>query len=111
MLKNKTQLSDAVLWHLVVDAAGETEVEEVFLFGSRARGDARPDSDYDLLLITRQQLSEESGFNLRARIRRAIRAYDVPADVLVLAKELRQEVLNWYGSVYQRALLEGRQIR
>ncbi len=25
--------------------------EAVYLFGSRARGDARPDSDYDLLVI------------------------------------------------------------
>lgn len=26
-------------------------MEELYLFGSRARGDARPDSDYDVLIV------------------------------------------------------------
>jgi predicted nucleotidyltransferase len=30
---------------------------EVILFGSRARGNARPDSDYDLLVLTDQPVS------------------------------------------------------
>ncbi|MBI4906368.1 MAG: nucleotidyltransferase domain-containing protein [Acidobacteria bacterium] len=28
---------------------------QLILFGSRARGDARPDSDYDILLVFRDQ--------------------------------------------------------
>lgn len=31
---------------------------EVWLFGSRARGDARPDSDWDLLIFTELDLSK-----------------------------------------------------
>jgi len=33
---------------------------EVYLFGSRARGDARPDSDYDLLFVLPDDVPNES---------------------------------------------------
>ena len=32
---------------------------EIRLYGSRARGDARPDSDWDLLILTGNSLSED----------------------------------------------------
>ena len=32
-----------------------SSVERLVLFGSRARGDHRPDSDYDLLVVVRQR--------------------------------------------------------
>ena len=32
-----------------------SSVEQLVLFGSRARGDHRPDSDYDLLVVVRQR--------------------------------------------------------
>ena len=33
------------------------KIEAVYLFGSRARGTERPDSDYDLLLVVREDFS------------------------------------------------------
>lgn len=44
------------------EAAGE-RLERVVLFGSRARGDANPDSDYDFAVFLREagSLWEESG--------------------------------------------------
>jgi uncharacterized protein len=38
-----------------VDEAYGGRVERVVLFGSRARGDARPDSDYDIAVFIRDQ--------------------------------------------------------
>ncbi len=32
---------------------------EVILFGSRARGDYRPDSDWDILIVTKQEVNKE----------------------------------------------------
>lgn len=31
--------------------------EQIYLFGSKARGDAGPDSDYDLLVVVRRKVS------------------------------------------------------
>lgn len=36
-----------------LDAAYGDRIERVVLFGSRARGDARPDSDYDVAIFLR----------------------------------------------------------
>ena len=39
---------------------------EAILFGSRARGDARPDSDWDLLILVQGDRVTSSDFNLYA---------------------------------------------
>ena len=46
---------DPVLTRLkkALDAAYGQEIERIVLFGSRARGDARPDSDYDIAVFLR----------------------------------------------------------
>jgi predicted nucleotidyltransferase len=57
------------LVHRVVRAA---QPERIVLFGSRARGDSRPDSDIDLLVIKRSR---------RSRPERAIPIYSALADL------------------------------
>jgi uncharacterized protein len=42
---------DAALWALVDKLVGGLDPEAVYLFGSRAEGRARPDSDFDLLVV------------------------------------------------------------
>lgn len=43
--------SDPALARIIRRLVTAYEPEQIFLFGSRARGDAGPDSDYDLLLV------------------------------------------------------------
>lgn len=43
--------SDPALVRIIRVLVSAYEPEQIFLFGSRARGDAGPDSDYDLLLV------------------------------------------------------------
>ena len=43
--------SDPALAKIIRRLVSAYEPEQIFLFGSRARGDAGPDSDYDLLLV------------------------------------------------------------
>lgn len=44
-------VTDAILDRMIRTIVDEVDPEQVILFGSRARGDARPDSDVDLLVI------------------------------------------------------------
>ncbi len=52
----------------------------IYLFGSRARGDFRPDSDFDLLVITRVEDGED-GRDF-ARLRRPLKGTGVDVDLV-----------------------------
>lgn len=51
-----------------VDEAYGDRVERVVLFGSRARGDARPDSDYDVAVFLRDMPDRAEEMNRLADI-------------------------------------------
>jgi hypothetical protein len=57
-------LSDEVWAHLLdlkrdLMAALPSDVQDVILFGSRARGDADPDSDFDVAVLLSADLAED----------------------------------------------------
>lgn len=70
----------------IVDAA---QPEKVILFGSRARGDAHPNSDYDLLVIKQ---SDEPRYRRSASLYVALADLPVEVEVMVYTP---QEVEEW----------------
>jgi uncharacterized protein len=78
---------------------------DVILFGSRARGESRPDSDLDLLVI-------EPDFNRRGdeygRLRKELRGLDVAIDLVIYRKREAEQWGSVPGSFLNRALGEGR---
>jgi predicted nucleotidyltransferase len=72
---------DPVLREIVRRLVGVYHPERIYLFGSTARGDAGPDSDYDLMVI----LPAEAPQHLRRGNPgyRALRGTGVAADVQV----------------------------
>lgn len=102
-------VSDALLDRMIRAIVDEVDPEQVILFGSRARGDARPDSDIDLLVIESEPFG--NGRSRRAeevRLDRGLPATAVATDILVYS---RADIEQWRGSlnhVAARALREGR---
>lgn len=94
---------------IAMDIVREVAPEQVILFGSRAREDAAPDADIDLLVVESEPFGE--GRSRRAetsRIRRALWNCPVPLDVLVYS---RSEVEKWRGSqnhLIARSIKEGK---
>jgi predicted nucleotidyltransferase len=77
----------------------------VILFGSWARGDARPDSDVDLLVIEEEvnDLREEA-----TRLYRALAGLVMAVDIVVAAREKFEYWKDTPGNVYYEAAQDGK---
>ena len=53
-------VTDALLDQMVQAIVAEVDPEQVILFGSRARGDAREDSDVDLVVVEAEPFGKDS---------------------------------------------------
>lgn len=98
-------VTDGLLAEVVRRIRSVGSPRSVVLFGSRARGDARPDSDLDLLIV------EESGlprFQRSARYRRALRGVFPAKDVVVWTPDEVDEWRNVPNAFITSILAEGR---
>ena len=103
------RVDDALLRRMTAAIVEAADPERVILFGSRARGDAKADSDIDLVVVQagpfgpdRDRGAEET------RLWRALAKFHVQKDILVYSLD---EAERWHGSVNHvlaRALREGR---
>lgn len=81
---------------------GIPEIEAAFLFGSTARGDARPDSDLDLLVVG----SEEARRKLRPAFAEAEYLLDRDLDVVGYRREELHRRLRSGNSFVRRVMEE-----
>lgn len=79
---------------------------KVILFGSRARGEERPDSDLDLLVISEGEIDHPRAE--ASRLRRELRGLGVGLDLLVVSASHVEEWGHFEGSLVHEALAEGR---
>jgi predicted nucleotidyltransferase len=82
--------------------------EEIWLFGSRAEGRARPDSDYDLLVVMPDgspaaHLDVISAWAL-------VRGLDIPADIVPCTRTEFEEEKHEIDTLARAAFLRGRRI-
>ncbi len=102
-------VTDGVLDGMVRAIVKTIDPEMIILFGSRARGDHRPDSDVDLIVVEAEPFGEDRSKHVEcARVDEALSGQAVPVDVLVYSLA---DVEYWRDSlnhVLARALREGR---
>ena len=104
-MKPDTFGRDPVLREIVARLVRAYAPETVFLFGSRARGDDGPDSDYDLLLVVPDDVDPE-----RRRSRLAynvLRGVSSAADVLVCTRSYFDRRLHLRASLPGTVSREG----
>jgi uncharacterized protein len=81
----------------------------VILFGSRARGDARPELDVDILVIEDEPFGpKRSRRKEMARLWQALSRFDVAKDILVYASEEADKWKESRNHVVAHALKFGR---
>ena len=102
-------VSEALLDQMVEKIVAEVDPEQIVLFGSRARGDARAGSDVDLAVVESEPFGQERSKRLEAaRLYRTLSGFLVSKYILEYS---RDEVDYWrdsFNHVLARALREGR---
>ena len=88
--------------------AAQLDPDEVWLFGSRARGDHRPDSDIDLLVVLPDGL-DRSAYTLEAA-RRPLLGGGAPVDILPIARKAFDSDPDALGGLVATAKAEGRRL-
>lgn len=102
-------VSEEMLEEMVQAIVEEVGPRRIYLFGSYARGNYTADSDVDLLIVEDQGFGpEHARWSELQRIRKALRPFRVPKDILVYSQD---EVEKWEASfnhIVAHAIREGR---
>lgn len=88
-LTSSNQMGADMLDEIVRRIVQTAKPKKVILFGSRARGETRPDSDFDLLVIAE---STEPRYRRSAPLYGALSDILLPMDIIVFSPE---EVKEW----------------
>lgn len=87
---------DIILLQRIREAIHDIEpTAQVILYGSRARGDAQPDSDWDLLVL----LGGPVDHYRAAAVRHRLYSLELEADIVVSAMVLSHE--EWHSPLSQ----------
>jgi len=78
--------------------------KRIILFGSQARGDAAPHSDFDIMVVEEKPADR---FAEMVRLNRLIRSFDIAVDLLVVSDEKFQYWRETPGNVYYEAATAG----
>ncbi len=80
---------------------------KVFLFGSRARKDYNPESDFDFLVITPNPIEIREKRILKSMIRKELARFKIPADILIQSEEEVNSKKEITGHILKQVLKEG----
>lgn len=81
--------------------------EKVILFGSRARNEAKNDSDYDFLVVTYNTLTRNQKMKLFSSLQDKLVDKGIDADIIIKSDEEIDYYRDKIGSVVRNALKEG----
>lgn len=98
-------ISDAILQNIIDRVVAAAQPDRIILFGSAARGEMRPDSDIDLLVIKGVVPSRR---DLAKKIYRSLSGVGVPVDVVVVTPEDVETYRDKVGPIIGPAVREGR---
>ena len=93
---------------LVARLVAALDPQMIWLFGSRARGNARPDSDFDLLVVAKADGADWS--EDYEKVYAPVMGLGIGADVVPCALADYEEALELNTSFVTRIVTEGREI-
>ena len=83
-----------------------TSARKIIIFGSFATGATTTNSDFDVLVITGNDISSPRRESVR--IRRALRGISMPMDIIVIPEATWTQVRDCPGTIYQEVWRTGK---
>lgn len=80
---------------------------KIILFGSRAKGNYSKDSDWDFLIVVKEELDREKKHKLTSNIRLSLVYSNIPSDVILISEKRLKEIQNDKGYLVYYALKQG----
>ncbi|MEO8210144.1 MAG: nucleotidyltransferase domain-containing protein [bacterium] len=96
--------------NIIKNSLNGIDYEKLILFGSRARGDNRKDSDYDLMVVVSKNISIHEKFKIQKILRTYLAENLMDADVIVKSNDEIIKYKNSVGSIVKDARIEGKEI-
>ena len=104
-----TTISEVLLRQMAAEIRDEIPEAEVRLFGSHARGDARPSSDVDLMItVSDDWYASHNRFEVLGQLWNKLARYRVPVDLLLYPRSKVEEPRHWLSHVIAQAYREGK---
>ena len=107
-MMSRDEQPEGILTRVILRLVSALSPERIYLFGSRARGDATHDSDYDLLVVVPR--SEHPRYVREQAAYRALagQGSGVPIEIVVLTREEFEQELPALASLPATVAREGR---
>lgn len=93
--------------NIITDTIPNLHPDKIILFGSRARNDFVAESDYDLLIILNDHISQQDKREASSLIRKAFAKKLIDVDIIIKAKNEINYYRDKIGSIVKNALEEG----
>jgi predicted nucleotidyltransferase len=83
------------------------KIEKIILFGSRAKGEAKSDSDWDIYVVVDKELDFREKSLIIAKIQCRLAEMKIPNDIIIRSKQKFEENKNVVGYISYYANKEG----
>lgn len=85
-------------------------IEDIILFGSRAKGNYKKDSDYDVYIIVDKKLSFKEMNEIITSIKWLLDLKSIPNDIIIRSKDDADYYKNFIGNISYYVNREGKSI-
>ena len=92
---------------ILLNALKNIQYNQIILFGSRATGNNREDSDYDILVIVNNSFSMDEIRKIECDIRKKMATHLIDVDILVRTEKMISKYEKVSGTVIHEAMKEG----
>ena len=81
------------------------EVDKIILFGSRARGDYTKESDWDILVITKNKIDEKEKWDFWEKIMLSLSKYNI--GIFIISSKEYEKYRDIPGTIERYSYIEG----